>query len=106
MAITIEDFTRMEQPARVIIHSIDQALYQVTVLLHEQEQLLVDRSGRPFRRHNLQQVRETLRTMPVASITLRQQSAYDEMIGQPVREGANTLEVPVSLNDFTPPPVQ
>ena len=105
MALTIEEFTRLEQPARVIIHSLDRALYQVTVVLQGQEQLLIDGSGRPFRSHNLQQVRETLQAMPVASITLRQQSAYDEMIGQPAREEANTLELPVSLCDAGPPPI-
>ena len=105
MALTIEEFTRLEQPAQVIIHSLHPALYQVTVVLHGQEQLLVDGSGRPFRSHNLQQVRETLQAMPVASISLRQQSAYDEMIGQPAREEANTLELPVSLHDAALPPI-
>jgi hypothetical protein len=105
MALTIEQFARLEQPTPVIIHSLDRALYQVTVLLEGQEQLLVDGSGRPFRSHNLQQVREILQAMPVASITLRQQSAYDEMIGQPAREEANTLELPVSLYDAALPPI-
>ena len=102
MAITIEDFTRLEQPAAVIIHSLDRALYQVTVLQHGREQLLVAGCGRPFRSHNLQQVRETLQGMPVSSIALRQQSAYDEMIGQPARQEANTLELAVPLSDSTP----
>ena len=105
MALTIEEFTQLEQPARVIIHSLDRALYQVTAVLQGQEQLLIDGSGRPFRSHNLQQVRETLQAMPVASITLRQQSAYDEMIGQPAREEANTLELPVALYDAALPPI-
>lgn len=103
MALTFDDFTRLAQPVPVIIHSLDRALYQVTVLLDEKEQLLIDDSGRPYRSHNLQQVRDALRVLPVASITLRQQSAYDEMIGQPAREEANTLEVSLSLDDAGPP---
>jgi hypothetical protein len=103
MALSIADFSRLEQPVHVVIHSLDRALYQVTVLLEGQEQLLVESPGRPFRHHNLQQVREMLHTLPVASITLRQQSAYDEMIGQPAREEANTLELPLSLEEYPPP---
>ena len=105
MALTIKEFTRLAQPARVIIHSLDRALYQVTVVIDGQEQLLIVDSGRPFRSHNLQHVRETLQVMPVASITLRQQSAYDEMIGQPAREEENTLELPVSPLDAAPPTI-
>ena len=89
----------------MVIHSLDQALYQVTLVIDEREHLLVENNGKTFRRHSLQQVREALQTLPVASLVLRQQSAYDEMIGQPVREGSNVLEVPLSLEQYPPPQV-
>ncbi len=103
MKLSITEFAQLEQPVPVIIHSLDQALYQVTVIVAGQPRLLVENSGRTFRRHNLQQVREALQTLPVASLVLRQQSAYDEMISQPVREGDNTLEVTLSLANYPPP---
>ena len=36
-------------------------------------------------------------------IVVDSQSAYDEMIGQPVRTADNTLEVPLSLDVMTAP---
>jgi hypothetical protein len=103
MKLTVEQFSSLEEPVPVVVHSIEQALYQVTVLIDGAEHLLVENSGRTFRRHSLQQVREALQTLPVASITLRQVSAYDEMIGQPAREHSNALSIPLSLDDYPPP---
>jgi hypothetical protein len=101
--ISFEAFSRRAEPVDVIIHSLEQALYQVTLVIDNREHLLVENDGKTFRRHSLQQVREALQIMPVASLRLRQQSAYDEMIGQPVREGSNTLELPLSLDQYPPP---
>ena len=103
MTLDFEQFAQLEQPVPVIIHSLDQALYQVTLLIDGEEYLLLENAGRPFRRHSLGKVRKALQNLPVASLTLRQQSAYDEMIGQPNREGPNTLEVPLSLADDPAP---
>ncbi len=105
MKISFEEFARRTEAVPVVIHSLDQALYQVTLVIDEREHLLVENNGKTFRRHSLQQVREALQTLPVASLVLRQHSAYDEMIGQPVREGSNALEVPLSLEQYPPPQV-
>lgn len=78
-------------------------MYQVTLVIEGREHLLVEQDGRPFRRHSLQRVREALQGLPVGSLSLRHQSAYDEMIGQPLREGSNALEVPLSLEGCPPP---
>lgn len=103
MKISVREFAGLGEKVPVIVHSLDQALYQVTVLIDGAERLLVDGKGRPLRSHSLQRVREMLRRLPVASLVLRQQSAYDEMIGQPLREGENTLEVPLGLPEEEPP---
>ncbi|MCR9106224.1 MAG: DUF6482 family protein [Gammaproteobacteria bacterium] len=103
MALTLTQFSQLPVPAVVVVHSLEQALYQVTLLVDGQEHLLTEDSGRPFRKRSLQAVRDVLRVLPVASVTLRHQSAYDEMIGQPPREGDNTLEVALSLEDYPQP---
>lgn len=102
MKLTFAEFAKLKRPAPVVIHSLEQALYQVTVELDGKTHLLVENSGKTFRCHNLQQAREALQTLPVASLTLRHQSAYDEMVGQAVREGCNALEVPLSLEQYPP----
>ncbi|KAA1190080.1 hypothetical protein F0M18_13525 [Pseudohalioglobus sediminis] len=102
MKITFAEFTRLEQPVPVVIHSLEQALYQVTITIDDSTYLLAENNGKTFRCHSLQRAREALQTMPVASIVLRQLSAYDEMIGQPVRDQGNTLEIPLSLELYPP----
>ena len=105
MKITFKVFSQRLEPVPVVVHSLEQALYQVTVVIGGEELLLVENNGKTFRRHNLQQVREALQSMPVASLTLRHQSAYDEMIGQPSREGSNALEVALSLEQYPAPSI-
>ena len=97
MKISLAEFRALGEPLPVIVHSLDQALYQVTIVMNGQESLLVENDGGVFRRHGLEGVRRALVDLPVASLVLRQESAYDEMIGQPLREGSNRLEIPLSL---------
>jgi len=97
MKITFAELISQNLPRTLVVHSLDQALYHVTVLIDDREVLLAEDNGKVFRRHSLQEVREILRLLPVERLSLRQQSAYDEMIGQPPRAGDNTLEVPLSI---------
>jgi hypothetical protein len=85
-----------------IVHSLQHALYQVTVIVDGHECVLTENDGKTFRRHSLSAVREALQVLPLASLTLKQHSAYDEMIGQPIREGENALEVPLALDSYPP----
>ena len=85
-----------------IVHSLQHALYQVTVIVDGQECLLTENDGKTFRRHSLSAVREALQVLPLASLTLKQRSAYDAMIGQPIREGENALEVSLALESYPP----
>jgi hypothetical protein len=50
-------------------------------------------------------MREKLSTLPTSSVVLSHQSAYDEMINQPIKQGNNTLKVPLS-NELYPDPAQ
>jgi len=46
-----------------------------------------------------------LSSMPVASITMRHESAYDEMVGQPARQASNALEIGLKPLDRVDPTV-
>ena len=102
MKLSFSDLLRRGKPATVVVHSLDQALYQVTVAVDGRDYLLTENDGRTFRRHSLTAVREALQLLPVDKITLRQESTYDEMIGQPSRDCDNALEVPLSLELYPP----
>ena len=102
MKLTFRELLSRQQQVVMVVHSLDQALYQVSFVLEGKQYLLSENNGKIFRRHSLSEVREALQLLPVASVTLRQQSAYDEMIGQPARESDNTLEVPLSMDLYPP----
>jgi hypothetical protein len=104
MRITIKEFTVLTEAADVTIHSLEQALYQVTVALPSGPHLLVDKKGKAISSRSLQNIREMLQVLPVGTITLRHESAYDEMIGQPPRESSNALEVNLS-HEMYPEPI-
>ncbi len=103
MKILWRELLAREEPVAAVIHSLDQALYQVTIILEGREHLLCDDNGKPLRAHSLTRMRESLQFAPLASLSLRQQSAYDEMIGQPLREGDNAMEVPLALEPWPAP---
>ena len=98
MKKTFKQIGREKRAVTAVVHSLDQALYQVTLQIEGEEHLLVENDGRTFRRHSLNEVRESLQLLAVEKAVLRQTSAYDEMIGQPLRQSDNALEVPLSLD--------
>ena len=83
------------------IRSIDLALYRVEFDLEDgSEALLGDRKGKSLMFRSLQAAREALARLPGVSIELVQQSAYDEMVGQPTRDD-NRMSVPLAPVDIT-----
>ena len=104
MRLTINELTALTDAADVTIHSLEQALYQVTVALPSGPHLLVDKKGKAISSRSLQKMREILQVLPVGTITLRHESAYDEMIGQPSRGCSNALEVNLS-HEMYPEPI-
>ena len=98
MTVTLQAFAQWPTALPVTVHSIDMAGYQATVLIDGTTHLLIERRSKPLHRQSLMAMREALKSMPVASLVLQHQSAYDEMINQPERERDNTLAVPLSLN--------
>lgn len=105
MKITMSDFAALDEAADVTIHSLTPTLYQVTLTLRGHEQLLAYDDGRPYRAKNLQNVREMLSSMPVDSIKMRHESAYDEMVGQPARQASNAIEIGLAPLDQVDPTV-
>lgn len=102
MKLSFRDVLNRREPVVAVVQSLEQALYQVLVIADGKERLLTENNGNTFRRNSLSAVREALQLLPLSALTLRQYSAYDEMIGQPVRQQDNTLEVPLSLEGYPP----
>jgi hypothetical protein len=95
MKISLNDLLHFGGDYDLTIRSLDLALYQAEVELAGRTRLLCDGSGKPLRFRTLQAAREALAPLAARSLQLVQQSAYDEMIGQPLRESSNVMAVPL-----------
>jgi hypothetical protein len=104
MKIAIHQLHRCQPLHTVIIRSLDLALFHAVAVIDGQEHLIVDDAGKPLRYHSIMGLKERLAPFAIENMRLQQQSAYDEMIGQPPRERPNTLEVPLNpqCDPFTP----
>ncbi|ASP38682.1 hypothetical protein CHH28_08315 [Bacterioplanes sanyensis] len=96
MAISMNEVRRCTRIDKVIIHSLDLCLYQVSVVVDGNEQYVTDNKGKLLRSFNILNLQTLFEGLPVTQMVLRQQSAYDEMVGQPDREHSNAMEVPLS----------
>jgi hypothetical protein len=96
MKITIQELQASASVERVVIHSVDCSLYIARATVAGVERLVTDGGGATLKTRNLLDMKQHLAGVPVAQFLLQQQSAYDEMVGQPVREADNTLEVSLS----------
>ena len=85
---------------KLVIHSLDLALYQVSVVVDGKEHFVTDDKGKFLRAHSILELQKQCRNLKVNKQVLRQQSAYDEMVGQPNRSGTNELEVLLKDNEL------
>jgi len=85
---------------KLIYHSIDLSLYQVSAIINGEEQYVCDERGKLLRSFNLIELQKLLRKVAAEKTVLRQTSAYDEMIGGPEKGESNALEVPLTDNQL------
>lgn len=85
---------------KLVIHSLDLALYQVSVVVHGKEHFVTDDKGNFLRAHSILELQKQCRNLKANKQVLRQQSAYDEMVGQPSRNNTNELEVLLIDNEL------
>ena len=100
MKVTFKQLLNSGRSHDFIVHSVGTMLYRVTVDIDGQQQLLVDENGKAFTRPSLEAMREQLQHLDVASLALRQDSPYDEMIGHGQRQAPNTLFIPLSTDSL------
>lgn len=101
MKISLSELKNRGPLAKVAIRSTELSLYLAEVELDGEPHLVCDDAGVPLKTVNLVSMRERLEGLDVEALVLVQDSAYDEMIGQPPREGSNRLEIPL---DSSPQP--
>jgi hypothetical protein len=96
MKITLQQLQHSVGVSRIVVHSLDFSIYLAYAEFGQDAFLVTEPDGKPLRTSNLTAMKQRLAGVAAPALYLRQQSAYDEMVGQPLRQGANTLEVPLS----------
>lgn len=96
----VKDLNNLVSFEKVIIHSLAPNLYQLSVVVGGEESFVENDKGTLLSSHNKQDLQALFKDKEVIAMVLHQQSAYDEMVGQPIRELANRLEVPIGNTDL------
>jgi len=100
MAISMKELSKLTTVDKVTIHSIDLSMYIVSVWISGREHYVVDKHQRPLTSHNKLELQALFERKDVGAMVLRHQSAYDEMVGQPLRDTSNELEVPLGNREL------
>lgn len=102
MKVTLEELSSFQPLEKVIIQSLDLALYNI-IVLHEGEQYcVVNNDLKQLKLHSLMEAREVLSAYHIEEMVMQHRSAYDEMVGQPIGNG-NLMEVPIANNLYPSP---
>ncbi|MCH2041685.1 MAG: DUF6482 family protein [Saccharospirillaceae bacterium] len=103
MTIKISALKKRDHIEKVIIHSLDLCLYQASAIIDDKEEFITDDKGKLLRSHSVLSFQAMFEKYPIKNLVVRHTSAYDEMVGQPVREGSNAIEVPFGRNQLGNP---
>lgn len=100
--ITLTELNQIYSIDSVEIHSHDSSIYTVRMHIDKQYYRLLEQNNKPYQRRSVEQVKKDLidanSNRHIGSLALIHQSAYDEMVGQPPREEANRLTVPLAIS--------
>jgi hypothetical protein len=93
MKIKLSELRKQKFIEKVMLHSHDQSLYLVSVLLADEEFYVTDENGDFLKSFNKLELQSKFNGLFVGQMVLRHQSPYDEMIGLTEEKTDNTLEV-------------
>ena len=98
MKLRLKDIKHTSGIDRFIIESVDLSLYIAFVQVGGEEHLIADNKGKPVKTTNLLAMQRQIKQFGNIEVTLRQRSAYDEMVGRGGHaQTDNTMEL--SLGD-------
>jgi len=100
MSINLDKLEQYFVVDKLIYHSIDLSLYQVSAIIDGNEHYVTDRNSKLLRGVNLIELQKIMKLVKAKSSALRHTSAYDEMIGGPDKNNSNMLEVPIQNNQL------
>ncbi|RNF49303.1 hypothetical protein EBI00_13135 [Marinomonas hwangdonensis] len=96
----LKELKKISVVDKVKLHSLESNLYQLSIVIDGQEEYIKTDQGRFLTSHNKLELQALFKDKTVGSMVLCHQSAYDEMVGQPIGKG-NALEVPLGNTDLS-----
>lgn len=93
--LLVSELKQFECIDKVIIDSLEQALYRVEVIVDGDFFYLLEKPGKNLTRRSIIDIQKLFISCYVKEIFLRHTSAYDEMIGLSEEGSDNELLVPV-----------
>lgn len=96
--LSLQELKGYQHFDKVIVESLEQALYRVTMEVNEQRYFLVDQTGRSVSKRSKLEILELFKSIAIDKLYLKHTSPYDEMIG--LQEGDHNNELLVPLGSF------
>jgi hypothetical protein len=93
----LKELKKISRIDKVKLHSLESNLYQLSVVIEGNEEYIKTDNGHFLTSHNKLELQALFKDKTVGAMVLCHQSAYDEMVGQPVGMG-NILEVSLGNN--------
>jgi hypothetical protein len=81
------------------LRSFDPDLYLVELVIADRTYVVKDEQGRTLSFRSMLAAKKPFKGLTITRAEMVQESAYDEMVGQPLRQDRNTLQVNISLPD-------
>lgn len=93
--ILLKELNSYQRIDRVIVESLEQALYRVTLELDGQRYFLADNTGKSLTKRSKLDILLLLKSITIDELYLKHSSPYDEMIGLEENDFDNELLVPL-----------
>jgi hypothetical protein len=94
--MTLTTLRELDEIDEVIVDSLEQALYRMTLIVAGYEHYLV-KDGQPYCTRNIAELQKHLVGKKIGRMMLRHRSPYDEMIGLGNDRARNELLVPLGM---------
>ena len=83
MGIQFSELKKHQPLQKVVVHSLEMALYQVSVVINNVEYYVQESNGEFVKALSPLHIQKRFEDIAYAQMMLRHTSAYDEMCGQP-----------------------
>jgi hypothetical protein len=94
MGILFSELKQYQPLQKVIVHSLEMALFQVSVVINDSEYVVYEENDELMKALSPLHIQQRFAELAYAQMVLRHSSAYDEMCGQAEKTSSNMLEVP------------